>query len=207
MTRVYYELISRRRARVLRDHLAALIPPNARVLDVGCGDGLLASLIMEARPDVAISGIDVLKQPHARIPVTVYNGEAIPFPDGGFDVALFVDVLHHAAAPLALLREARRIARARVIIKDHNRDGFAAGSILRFMDWLGNSPYGIALPYNYWPERRWRATFAELGLTIVDYRARLGLYPAPIGWIFDRSLHFIALLDVRPNALDRSLGR
>ena len=49
-----------RRVRVLSRHLAALIPPRARLLDVGCGDGLLTSLIAQKRPDVSVRGVDVL---------------------------------------------------------------------------------------------------------------------------------------------------
>src|ERR1700719_3977043 len=49
-----------RRVRVLSEELAPLIPQNAQVLDVGCGDGVLSKLIMEKRPDVRISGIHII---------------------------------------------------------------------------------------------------------------------------------------------------
>ena len=41
-----------RRTRVLSDHLAKLIPQDFHILDVGCGDGLLAHLIAQKRPDL-----------------------------------------------------------------------------------------------------------------------------------------------------------
>ena len=193
---LYYEFVSRPRAHVLRDHLVEMIPPAAKVLDVGCGDGLLASLILEKRPDVSISGIDVLVQPHAQIPVELYDGRSIPHPDRSFETVLFVDVLHHTDDPVALLREGSRVARDCIIVKDHNRDSLTASALLRFMDWLGNSRNGVVLTYNYWPQRRWRSTFAELGFTIIEQRQNLGLYPAPAKWIFDGSLHFISRLGV-----------
>ncbi len=193
---LYYKFVSHPRAQVLRDHLVEMIPPAAKVLDVGSGDGLLASSILEKRPDVSLSGIDILVQPHAQIPVELYDGKLIPYPDHSFETVLFVDVLHHTNDPLALLREGGRVARDCIIVKDHNRDSPGAAAVLRFMDWIGNSRHGIVLPYNYWSEQRWRSTFTELGFTITEYRQNLGLYPPPAKWIFDGSLHFISRLGV-----------
>ena len=203
ISELYYRFVSLPRAHVLRDHLVEMIPPKASVLDVGCGDGLLASLILEKRPDVSLSGIDILVQRHARVPVKLYDGRLIPYPDQSFETVLFVDVLHHTEDPLALLWEGRRVARDCIIVKDHNRDSLAAAAILRFMDWLGNSRHGIVLTYNYWPEQRWRSTFAELGFAITDYRQNLGLYPPPAKWIFDGSLHFISRLGLNAELSNR----
>jgi SAM-dependent methyltransferase len=184
-----------RRVRVLSAQLAPLLPPNSRVLDVGCGDGLISRLIMDQRPDVEIRGIDVLVRPQTHIPVEPFNGEAIPRGDASFDAVLFVDVLHHTRDPKILLREAARVARQCVLIKDHNRDGLLAGPTLRFMDWVGNARHGVVLPYNYWPARRWTETFASLGLAPVSTKTHLGLYPWPAAWVFGRQLHFLAKLE------------
>ena len=159
-------------------------------------DGLPASSILERRPDVSLSGIDVLLQPHATIPVELYDEKSITYSAHSFGTALFVDVLHHTIDPLAPLSEGSRVARDCIIVKDHNRDKLAAAAVLRFMDWIGNARHGVVLPYNYWPERRWRSAFAELGFSIGEYRQNLGLYPPPDKWIFDGSLHFISRLEV-----------
>lgn len=189
-------LVSHRRTGVLAGHLGEMIPASANVLDVGCGDGSVAKLLLEKRPDISIHGIDVLLRSNLHIPVMQYDGKLIPHPDKSFDTVIFIDVLHHADDPLALLEEARRVARKCVIIKDHNRDGLTAGLTLAFMDWIGNAPHGVALTYDYWPARRWRAVFAEVGLRVADYRSRLGLYPIPANWLFERNLHFISRLEV-----------
>ena len=188
-------LVFDRRTRVLSERLAQMLPPNAEVLDVGCGDGSIDRLIGEHRPDVTISGVDLIVRPRTHIPVTAFDGKRIPFEDGAFDIVMFVDVLHHTDDPEALLREARRVARRTVVLKDHTRDGLLAGPTLRFRDWVGNAPHGIPLPYNYWPERRWHEAFARHGLTPSIWLNKLGLYAAPATWFFDRSLHFIARLD------------
>jgi len=195
VSRLHETLVFDRRTRILGTHLAGLLPQDAKVLDVGCGDGLIDCLIAEQRPDVNIQGIDLIVRPHTHVPVTAFDGQQIPFADDSFDVVMFVDVLHHTEDPEILLRESRRVARRAVVLKDHTRDGLLANETLRFMDWVGNAPHGIPLPYNYWPERRWRETFRRIDLNPKVWMTRLRIYPAPASWLFDRSLHFIALLE------------
>jgi SAM-dependent methyltransferase len=165
-------------------------------LDVGCGDGRLAHGILQKRRDVEIRGVDVLVRTHTQIPVDRFDGQAIPYGDAGVDVVMCVDVLHHTQDPMVLLREAARIARTAIVIKDHLCDGLFAGPTLRLMDRVGNARHGVALPYSYWPRQRWLQAFRTLGLTIAAWMTDLRLYPQPASWIFDRSLHFISRLDV-----------
>jgi len=188
--------VHRRRVNVLARHVSSLIPLNASVLDVGCGDGWLAALIARNRPDVRMAGIDVLKRPETRIPVREFDGNTIPYKDGSFDAILFVDVLHHTTDPMVLLREARRVARQAIIIKDHNLSGMFAYSTLRFMDRVSNERHGVVLPYNYWLPEQWQRAVRELSLSATVWKKDLQLYPAPARWIFERSLHFLALLTI-----------
>lgn len=186
-----------RRIRVLAKHLSGLISENAQVLDVGCGDGRLAARLMELRPDVRIEGMDVLVRPDTAIAVTPFDGEVIPRDDGSVDVVMLVDVLHHTDEPRCLLAEAARVARKAVVIKDHTLEGFLAEPTLRFMDWVGNARYHIRLPYNYWPEARWREAVASVGAHIESWQPRLAIYSFPASLIFDRSLHFVARVSPR----------
>jgi len=192
--RLHGQYVHSRRVRVLSDCLSSFIPENSNVLDVGCGDGLLASLIMERRGDLQLSGMDVLVRNETRIPVTQFNGSQIPFPDKSIDVVMFVDVLHHTDDPMVLLSEAKRVARKALIIKDHLRDGVLAGPTLRFMDLVGNAPHGVVLPYNYWPRKKWDAAFKQLNLKIDLWNGGLQLYAQPMNLIFGRSLHFVTRL-------------
>lgn len=197
--KLHSTLVFGRRVRVLADRLCELLPRDARILDVGCGDGSLDALILNRRPDVSIQGIDVLVRPDTRIPVEPFDGRTIPHPDESFDVVLFVDVLHHTEDPLPLLREARRVARDCIVIKDHVRQGAMARPTLRLMDWFGNHHHGVVLPYNYLSMRQWRDLLASLGLQPERWTGRLGLYPWPASLLFDRNLHFVAKL-VKPGA-------
>ena len=185
-----------RRVRRLCGHLVDLIPSHATVLDVGCGDGALASLLMQQRPDITLQGIDTLVRPDAKIPVKVFDGSTIPYDNASIDVVMFVDSLHHTQDIITLLREAVRVGRQSLLIKDHLLDGAFAAVTLRFMDWVGNARHGVALPYNYWPEQKWRAAFEEFGLTVRVWKTALGLYPWPANRVFERSLNFITRLDL-----------
>ena len=195
MERLHGHYVHSRRVRVLCDHLSELIPSNGRVLDVGCGDGLLASLILERRRDTNISGIDVLIREKTKIPVTGFNGATIPFPDKSFDVVMFVDVLHHTVDPKLLLSEAKRVAAKAILIKDHRLNGFLARPTLRIMDWVSNAPHGVVMPYNYWSHQAWQEAFASLNLSVGVWKQDLKLYPNPANLLFGRSLHFISRLE------------
>jgi len=61
---------------------------------------------------------------------------------------------------------------------------------------VGNARHGVVLPYNYWTDAQWRRAFQKLNLGIGEYRRQLGLYPVPANLAFERSLHFVARLDV-----------
>jgi ubiquinone/menaquinone biosynthesis C-methylase UbiE len=186
-----------RRVDVLTRRLSRILPQNAQVLDVGCGDGTIAARLVEALPGISLQGIDVLVRPDTKVLVTAFDGQTVPFPDKSFDVVMFVDVLHHTDNPTVLLREAVRVARRAVVIKDHLLEGLLAGPTLRFMDYVGNARHGVVLPYNYWPRKRWEQAFHELNLNIEEWWDDLGLYPWPVNMLFGRSLHFIARLRPR----------
>jgi hypothetical protein len=68
---------------------------------------------------------------------------------------MFCDVLHHAEDAIGMLREAARVARHGVIIKDHLAEGVLARPALRLMDFVGNAPRGVTLPYNYFDRAQW----------------------------------------------------
>jgi SAM-dependent methyltransferase len=131
---------------------------------------------------------------HVIMTATATTGTRLPFADNSFDFAMFIDVLHHTEDPLKLLREALRVTRKGVIIKDHIVKGFLAYPILRAMDWVGNAPYGVVLPYNYLSEDEWQSAFKSLSLKFDAKLTELGLYPKPFSFFFDRQLHFISLL-------------
>ncbi len=197
---IHNEYVHARRIGVLARHFCKLLPGNAVVLDVGCGDGWLASRIMEMRADVHITGIDLLAREQTHIHVGQFDGKVIPYGDRSVDAVMFVDVLHHTVDPMILLREAARVTRKQVLMKDHLCDRILADPILRFMDRIGNARYGVSIPYNYWAENDWKLAFRQLKMEIISWKTNLHLYPPGLDFVFGGSLHFVASLEVHPSA-------
>jgi SAM-dependent methyltransferase len=82
---------------------------EARVLDVGAGDGLITSLIpgaigIDNEPD----GVRLARAHGVR--VLLGDACALPFGDRSFDAVAMIDVLEHYPDPAPALHEARRVA-------------------------------------------------------------------------------------------------
>ncbi|MGA2762023.1 MAG: class I SAM-dependent methyltransferase [Spirochaetia bacterium] len=91
------------------------------VLDVGTGTGIFAEAF--ARESLQVTGIDpdpdLLGVARRLVPEASFLAgvaEKLPFADGSFDLVFFGHVLHEADDPVTALREARRVARKRVMV-------------------------------------------------------------------------------------------
>jgi len=166
------------------------------MLDVGCGDGTISKIMQDNNPALEISGIDIMARPNSAIPVSLYDGEQIPYNDGSYDAVMFIDVLHHVKQIKKMLEEAKRVSSKYILIKDHlYKTGFDF-RVLKFMDRVGNKPYGVALEYNYLKAEEWNAVFRKLGLKKVIEKTNIPLYPFPFSLLFGRRLHVVFLLEI-----------
>jgi SAM-dependent methyltransferase len=185
-----------RRTNVLSAHIAELLPQHAEVVDIGTGDGLIARKLLGRRPDLRVTALEVLVRPDAHIPVEPFDGTCLPHPDGRFDAATLVDVLHHATNPLELLAEAKRVARHVIVVKDVMAEGALSRQTLHLMERLANTQHGISIPATFWTREEWNGAWPRLGLHVEEWRGRLGLYPLPANLVFERHFHFVARLAV-----------
>ena len=198
--KIHAKLVFGRRTAVLASTLAQQLRPSQTVLDIGCGDGTIGALLQRRISGLDVRGVETHLRPECRIPCQPYDGSHLPFPDAAFDVCLLVDVLHHTREIGALLNEAARVSRAYVLIKDHLDENSADHLTLKLMDWVGNRPHGVRLPYNYQSRRHWAQHFAGAALTQVSWTEDVPLYAAPVSWIAGRHLHFVALLRKTANS-------
>jgi len=150
---------------------------------------------MAARRGASIQGIDIFLRPRLQIPVLKYDGVHIPHPDQSFDAVIFLDVLHHTTDPMSLLREACRVSRKYIIMRP------SAPSAERHCPLASSCTEG-QLHAAHCPPRPIKRNSvpavkpSRLWSKMSEYRGRSGRYPFPGDWIFERSLHFVARLEV-----------
>jgi SAM-dependent methyltransferase len=192
--RWHRKVVSDRRVRVLADILASQMPRDASVLDVGCGNGKIGSLLAANRRDLSIEGVEVATRPGCLIPCHSFDGMHLPFADGTFDVCMVVDVLHHTDDICLLMREVARVSRSFVLIKDHICENKLDRNILKVMDWVGNRPHGVRLTFNYQSHLAWTRHFAECSLIVTRWTNDVPLHSFPLSLITGRKLHFVSLL-------------
>jgi SAM-dependent methyltransferase len=156
-----------RRYAFLTRELAPFLRGERTILDVGSSNGRLVTSLTAGLPDVSVTGVDVHVQPGALIPIEKYDGKTLPFADDSFDCTLIVDVLHHADDPTALLREAARVSRRHVLIKDHYYVTRLDWQVLKWADRGGNAPHDIVLPFHYFTLPEWNTAIAACGLSVL----------------------------------------
>ncbi len=107
--------------------LAATDFENARVIDIGCGDGTYThELAALARPE-QVHGVDLAREAievarskgdgDRTVSFEVASTYALPYADDAFDLAVLRSVLHHVDRPLDALREAFRVAPTLVVVE------------------------------------------------------------------------------------------
>jgi ubiquinone/menaquinone biosynthesis C-methylase UbiE len=107
-----------------------------RVLDVGCGTGELERIVHERYPHARLVGLDVTPEMLAvahekfrgipEIAVLLAPAETLPLTQGGFDVVVSCNMLHHVRSVGGLLRECARVLRpgGRLVLVDWCRDAW-----------------------------------------------------------------------------------
>ena len=168
-----------------------------KILDIGCGDGLISKKINAALPKLNYTGIDVMERPTCHINYVSFYGVNIPFQEKEFDAVQLIDVLHHTDNIEKVLKNAIKYTNKYVIIKDHIYLSKLDFQTLKFMDWIGNAPHGVKVIYNFQTEKKWEEIFRNNHLSKCFYNNQIKLYPKFANWIFGRKLHFITILNIK----------
>ena len=105
----------------------AFVGAGQRVVDVGCGPGVLTSVVVDRVGPANVAAIDpspsfvaAVRERFPGVDVRQAAAEHIPFADRAFDAALAQLVVHFMADPVAGLREMARVVR---------RDGVVAACV------------------------------------------------------------------------------
>ena len=144
----------------LSNALSSFIPNQSiKGLDIGCGAGELTKKIAKQKPLIRLTGVDIVKridlESEKEFHYKNYDGKTLPFEDKSFEFTYLVDVLHHTDNPSALLKEAIRVTKYFIIIKDHLAETQLDRWKLHAMDYIGNKSQHIYLPYHYFSSEQW----------------------------------------------------
>jgi SAM-dependent methyltransferase len=115
----------------------AALPDGGRVLDVGCGPGVITHLLADRPTAGPVSAVDpspsFVEATRARIPdadVRQAAAESLPWDDDTFDAALAGLVVHFMTDPVRGLREMGRVTRPGGIVAASVWDHAGGGSPL-----------------------------------------------------------------------------
>ncbi len=154
-----------------------------RILDAGCGEGIVAAWLAQALPEAELVGVDAradaveefrLRNPGVRAEVGDLYG--LPFEPGEFDLVMAIEVLEHFERPREALRELARVASGAVLLTVPHEPYFRGGNLARgrYVSRLGSTPGHV----NTWTRRgftrmaagevnapRWWSAFPWQGIT------------------------------------------
>lgn len=90
-----------------------------RLLDIGCGTGAFLAAVIARHPDMAVAGVDISpdmlgvarRRLSGSAALHVAPADALPFPDGSFDIVVTTNAFHFFRVPDTALREMRRVLR------------------------------------------------------------------------------------------------
>jgi SAM-dependent methyltransferase len=106
--------------------------PGRRVLEVGCGEGMMFDGTATSPVQMDVSMTRVARAAGKCRFLLCGDGYQLPFTDGSFDVVLLIAVLEHTREPWRILAEARRVLTpgGRAIMVVPNDVTMSAGRLL-----------------------------------------------------------------------------
>jgi ubiquinone/menaquinone biosynthesis C-methylase UbiE len=186
-----YEQLMGRWSRILAPQLIEFsgVKAGERILDVGCGTGSLTFALPKAANVSEVVGIDyspvfveeaVRRNSDSRISIRQADACALPFPDGRFDRALSLLVLHFVPETSKAVAEMRRVVRSGGVVAaavwDHLGGMPAMRMVLDTLAPLDDAAARLRSHYCFQPMMRpgeMRQTFGAQGLMDVEETSML----------------------------------
>ena len=132
--------------------VTGLIPTEARVLDLGCGDGTLFSKLINEKKITGV-GIEINQDEVIKAldkGVAVIQGDIDEglkqFPDAGFDYAIVNQTLQAVEKPDLVVDEMLRVANKAIV----SFPNFAYWKVRFYLFFKGKMPKSHALPYEWY---------------------------------------------------------
>lgn len=132
--------------------IAEIVQPGTRVLDLGCGEGLLLAWLATNKKVMA-RGVEIaaanVRKAIAR-GVSAYQGDIdeglADYPDKAFDYVILSQTLQETRAPLQVLTEMLRVGRKAII----SFPNFGHWSVRAAMVFTGQAPKTELFPYDWY---------------------------------------------------------
>jgi 2-polyprenyl-3-methyl-5-hydroxy-6-metoxy-1,4-benzoquinol methylase len=160
------------------------LPPAARILDIGCGDGFHLSLLAKAgRPGWTLEGVDAswrAVQAGRERGLTIHHGtlQALKLPAASYDVALLIATLEHVDDPPGVLRAARGLLKpgGRLVVVTDNT-GTPDFALFKRRHWGG---YHFPRHWNLFNRSNLRQLAKSTGFEV----ERIKTVTSPVNWVY-----------------------
>lgn len=156
------EFITHLRGRVVIKAYRNWLKPQAKVLDLGCGNGKLSAQISK-HFNLNLTGCDVIKYNNNIKFLLIREGKRLPFKNHEFNSVIMNDVLHHASENIQifLLKEALRVGKQVLIFET------VPNLITYILDYLINKYHNLSMniPLTFKNQSQWEGLFLKLGLS------------------------------------------
>lgn len=126
--------------KLIRDHMGSLA--GRRVLDVGCGKGRFARVLLEEQPEAEIWGLDISEEMLRYVPPGIHTRAGsmteLPFDDAFFDGAYATESLEHAVEIEKAVAEICRVVKpgGHIAIIDKNAEQWGRLSTPEWERWF-----------------------------------------------------------------------
>ncbi len=190
----------------LKDEILKIEPlkkDKIHMLDYGCGMMEFSNQLKNERVIHEFMGVDIFPTPK-NIELTsdarwecykqISKGE-VDLSMGTFNLAITIDVLHHASESdqLKILRGLSMVSGV-ILVKDHFECGYLSRQLLRLADWYGNYAFGVQIPKSYFTPNTWSTLVDAAGLTQISLTSNVKVHGGLFGLLIPPRFHFISVL-------------